>query len=279
MKLTMSYKLLSSLLVASSAFLNSCVSVPKNGEASKEFSSSSDVVFTSVKWPAELVADIYKPASQDPTPAVLLVHGGGWNGKERRSDMTGIAKALAKRGYFVMNTTYRLTPDWKFPAQEEDMEEALRYMRRNSEQLNIAPDRIATFGYSAGGHLAALAGLNPKNNINAIVAGGAPSDLSFWPDGKLTGLLLGGPLKGNEETYSEASPVSHVKKGSPPVFIYHGTSDTLVPLEHPKAFISALEKQGVKHEVYWVKGRSHILTHLFSASAIPEAIDFLDNNL
>ncbi len=237
------------------------------------------MVFTPEKWPAKLVADTYKPAAQKPTPAVLLIHGGGWSKEERRSDMTSIAKDLAKRGYFVMNTTYRLTPEWKFPAQTEDISEAIRYMRRNAKELNIAPDRIATFGYSAGGHLAALAGLDPKNKIKAIVAGGAPSDLSFWRDGKLTGLLLGGPLEGNEEIYRQASPVSYVRKDSPPIFIYHGTKDTLVSLEHPKALISKLEKYGVQHEVYWIEGRSHVFAHLFSEEAIPRAIDFLDKNL
>jgi len=268
-----------SLLVISTAFLNGCLSAPASLGTPADFTTRKDVVFTPKPWAAPLVADLYKPSSQKPTPAVLLIHGGGWSDKERRSDMTGIAKDLAKRGYFVMNTTYRLTPDWKFPAQAEDMAEALRYMRRNAKELNIDTRRLATFGYSAGGHLSALAGLDPKNGIKAVVAGGAPSDLSFWTDGKLTGQLLGGPLKGNERIYREASPVTYVEEDSPPVFIYHGTGDTLVPLEHPKAFIAALEKNGVKHEVYWIEGRSHIMTHLFSANAIPKAIDFLDKNL
>ena len=238
-----------------------------------------DVAYTPEGWLARLIADLYVPSEEAPTPAVLLIHGGGWNGTERRSDMDGIARNLAKRGYFVMNATYRLTPDWKFPAQTQDLEQALEYMRKHSGDLNIDTSRIATFGYSAGGHLAALIGLNPKNGVNAIVAGGAPSDLSFWPDGKLTGLLLGGPVKGNEAIYRKASPVHHVKKGSPPVFIYHGTADDLVPIEHPKAFLSALEKKGVPHETYWIEGRSHIMSHLFPAGAIREAIDFLDKHL
>lgn len=275
----MPLRTLSALLVISAAFLNGCVSAPTSGKTSADFTVRKDVVFTPEKYPAPLIANFYKPSSQKRTPAVLLIHGGGWSDKERRSDMTGIAKDLAKRGYFVMNTTYRLTPDWKFPAQAEDMAEAIRYLRRNAKELNIDPARIGTFGYSAGGHLAALAGLDPNNNIKAIVAGGAPSDLSFWPDGKLTGLLLGGPFKGNEEIYREASPVTYVKRDSPPVFIYHGTKDTLVSPEHPKALIAALEEKGVKHEVYWIEGRSHILAHLFSAEAIPKAITFLDENL
>ncbi len=238
-----------------------------------------DVAYTAKDWPARMIADLYIPRGNAPTPAVLLIHGGGWNGSERRSDMDGIARNLAKRGYFVMNATYRLTPDWKFPAQTDDLGQALDYMRKHAGELSIDTSRIATFGYSAGGHLAALIGLDPANGVKAIVAGGAPSDLSFWPDGRLIGLLLGGPVKGNEALYRKASPVYHVKKGSPPVFIYYGTSDDLVPIEHPKAFIAALEKHEVEHETYWNEGRSHIFTHLFPAQAISKAIDFLDRQL
>ncbi len=269
---------LTSILVSAAALLNSCSSV-STAYPPSSFTTEKDVVYTPETWPAPLVADFYKPESTTPTPAVLLVHGGGWNKEERRSDMTGIAKDLAKRGYLVMNTTYRLTPKWTFPAQKEDMDLAIRHLRENAKSYNIDPERIGTFGYSAGGHLSALAGLDPKNQVKVIVAGGAPADLAFWPDGKLSGLLMGGPLKGKEAAYREASPVSHVTRNSPPVFIYHGSKDTLVPVEHPKAFIDVLEKNDVEHEVYWVEGRSHILTHLFSANAVPQAIDFLDKHL
>jgi len=267
-----------SLIALTTASLSGCVTTQPTAR-SRGAGTRKDVVFTPDGWPARLVADLQIPAASTPTPGVLLIHGGGWNDKERRSDMAGIARALSKRGYFVMNTTYRLTPNCKFPAQTDDLEQALRYMRVNQVVLNIDTSRIATFGYSAGGHLAALIGLDPKNGVKAIVAGGAPADLSLWPDGRLTGLLLGGPLKGNEALYRKASPVSRVTKGSPPVFIYHGTADDLVPTEHPKAFIAALQAKDVPHQIYWIEGRSHILAHLFSAAAIPKAIDFLDRNL
>jgi acetyl esterase/lipase len=267
-----------SLLAITTASLTGCASKSVTGQLSRR-TVRKDILFTPENWPTQQRADLYVPVATSPTPAVLLIHGGGWNGKERRGDMTGIAKSLTKRGYFVMNTTYRLTPDWKFPAQTDDLGQALRYIRKHSEELNIDTSRIATFGYSAGGHLAALIGLDPANDVKAIVAGGAPSDLSFWPDGRLTGLLLGGPVKGNEAFYRKASPVHHVKSDSPPLFIYHGTADDLVPIEHPKAFISALEKNGVPHETYWIEGRSHIMSHLFPAGAIDEAIGFLDKHL
>lgn len=266
------------LSLTASASLSGCVISPL-GTRGLGVSVRKDVVFTPEDWPTRLVADFYVPAATRPTPAVLLIHGGGWNDKERRSDMTGIARLLAKRGYLVMNSTYRLTPQWKFPAQTDDLETAVGFLRKNHQSLNIDASRIATFGYSAGGHLAALIGLDPKNGIKAIVAGGAPADLRFWPNGKLTGLLLGGPLKGNESIYREASPVSHVKNDSPPIFLYHGSADELVPIEHPKAFIAALERKGVEHEIYWINGRSHIMAHLFPAAAISKAIDFLDHKL
>lgn len=266
------------LIIAAIATLNACTSLPSFSSGA-DYMTKHDVVFTPKSWPTELVADFYQPAAEQPSPAVLLIHGGGWSKTERRGDMDGIAKNLAKRGYFVMNTTYRLTPKWQFPSQAKDINEALRYLRENADQLNIDSKQIATFGYSAGGHLAALAGFDPDNQVKAIVAGGAPTDLSFWPDGRLTGLLLGGPLKGNEELYRKASPVHFVNPSTPPVFIYHGTSDDLVPIEHPKALIKALKRNGVEHEVYWINHRSHITAHLFSASAIPNAIDFLDKHL
>ena len=121
--------------------------------------------------------------------------------------------------------TYRLTPDWEFPAQKEDIVQTLRFMRENRESLNIDTSRIATFGYSAGGHFASLAGLDPEKR-----------------DEGDRRLLLGGPPKGREKAYREASPVTHVTQGSPPVFIYHGTADKLVPTGHPKAFMAALRE-------------------------------------
>lgn len=279
LRVEMHFSNLTPLVVFAAASLSGCMTSPMLDLSPTDYKRSKDITFTPKSWPTPLVADLYQPTAESPTPAVLLIHGGGWNGTERRSDMTAIAKSLAKRGYFVMNTTYRLTPDWKFPAQSEDINAALIYMRRNWKALNLDPDRIATFGYSAGAHLASLAGLDPKNRIAAIVSGGTPADLRFWPDGRLTSLLLGGPLKENEAIYREASPVTQITPQSPPVFIYHGTADTLVPIKHAEAYIAALRKNRVSHEVYWIEGRSHIMAHLFPAEATAKAIDFLDAHL
>jgi hypothetical protein len=86
------------------------------------------VVYTPPGWPAALAADIYVPANPGLRPAVLLVHGGGWEGRDR-SDMDGIAERLATRGFVVMNVSYRFAPAYRFPAQLQDMQQAVRWLR------------------------------------------------------------------------------------------------------------------------------------------------------
>ncbi len=254
-------------------FILGC-SVPSGGYST--FETKKDLVFTTDDWPASLLADIYHPQLQGKRPAIVLIHGGGWNGNERRGDMVEIAKALAKRGYVVMNTSYRRTPNWKWPAQADDIQAAIQYLRRNSDALGIDADRIGVWGYSAGGHLALVAGADPSNQIKAIVAGAAPTDLTIWPDGKLTGLLMGGPLKGREQLYRDASPVYQITKATPPVFLYHGTKDELVVPAHVRRLEKELTKKKVPYEVFWIKGRGHMTTHLFPGGAIEAGIAFLD---
>ncbi len=217
-----------------------------------------------------------------PAPAVLLVHGGGWTGKDGRWQMNGIATQLVKRGYVVLNVTYRLAPRWIYPAPVEDLQEAVKWLRANAVGQGIDPDRIAAFGYSDGGYLAALTGLieGPESSrIRAIVAGGAPGDLTFYPGGDLVPQFLGGTQQQIPQRFHEASPVNYVTGNSPPMFLYHGSADKLVRPEHPLAMIAALEKNRVRHEVYWINGRDHIAAFLLPAGSVDAAIDFLDREL
>ena len=152
-------------------------------------------VYSPEGWPQVLRADLYRPAAEGLRPAVLLIHGGGWEVPDRRHQMESIARRLAERGYVVMNATYRLAPAHQHPAPVEDLQQALSWMHARSAALSIDPTRMATFGYSAGGHLAALLGaLQPMQTpmIRAVVAGGAPTDLGKWRSGRLVVQYLGG---------------------------------------------------------------------------------------
>jgi len=196
--------------------------------------------------------------------------------------MVGLAKQLARRGYCVMNVTYRLAPEWHYPAPVEDLRQALRWMKQNAEELNIDPQRVALYGYSAGGHLVELVGFHsvPEGiQVRAIVAGGTPQDLTLDPDFPVVPVFLGTSFQKNPAVYKDASPLNNVSSETPPLFIYQGTKDKLVPPEHTYRLLSQLEKNEVEHQVHWVKGRGHITTFLFPGNAIKKAVEFLDREL
>jgi len=237
-----------------------------------------DVIISPAGWPAVLQADFYRPESEPLSSAVLLIHGGGWTGGDNRHQMRGLSRKLAERGYFVMNITYRLTPEWRWPTQLEDVRMALRHLRENSGRYQVDPERIATMGYSAGAHLAAMAGLTDRG-IQAMVLGGLPADLALFEKGPLVVKLIGGTKQEFPGKYAAASPVNFVTSQSPPAFIYHGTRDELVPPNQPKAFVAALAKANVPYALEWLGGRAHITTFLFSHGTTSRAIDFLDREM
>lgn len=241
-----------------------------------------DVVFTPAGWSQSLVADLYLPSGEGPWPGVLLVHGGGWREPERRSDMAGIARRLAKRGYVVMNATYRLVPHHRYPAAVKDLQLAHSWMERHAASLHLRADRIAIFGYSAGGHLAALLGgldAPPSRRFQAVVAGGAPSDMRKFVGEGMASEFLGGTREEVPGPFAEASPIIHVTRDDPPVFLYHGEKDTTVPPDHAVDYQAALNRAGVPTELFWLKGRGHVAAFLTDEAAITAAIEFLDRHL
>jgi len=248
-------------------------------EAKDGYRITRDLVYTPPDWPVKLPGDLYQPyqpKTVGPSPAVLLIHGGGWTGGDGRWQMEPIAKQLVKHGYAVMNVTYRQAPEWLYPAPADDMREALGWMRAHAPEYGIDPARIATFGYSAGGYLASLAGDDPQAKLRAVVAGGMPANLSLYPGGDLIPQFLGGRRNEIPEVFREASPVNHVSRDTPPTFIYHAAADTLVPPEHARQMIAELERHSVPHQVYWIRGKGHIRGFLFPGNAVNRAVDFLD---
>jgi acetyl esterase/lipase len=239
-----------------------------------------DVTYTPAARTAPMAGDIYLPKSKGPHPAVLMIHGDGRIGDDGRWQMAGIARQLAASGYYVFNITYRMAPEWTHPAPLDDVRAALDWMEENAAQQGIDPERIAVFGYSAGGYAGSLAALTDRRKrVKAVVAGGAPSDLTYYSEGRLIRNFLGGTLEEVPELFHEASPVNHVTPSSPPYFLYHGDQDTLVNPDHLREMELELKANGVPHEIYWIRGKGHIRAFLFPDGAIEAAIRFLDRNL
>jgi acetyl esterase/lipase len=243
-------------------------------------------VYTPAGWPQPLHADVYVPKAPGPLPAVLLVHGGAWHGGNP-SHTELIAEKLARRGFVVVNATYRLAPAARFPAPVQDLQQALHWMRRHAAELRLDPARIGVWGYSAGAHLVSLVGLlapgdalhDPQLQVRAIVAGGVPADLRKFRGGTLVPAFLGEKWSADSKIYRESSPVTYVRPDSPPVFLYHGGADRLVRPDQAIDFKAALDAAGVRSELYLMPGLGHVMANLLDGPAVQRGADFLDREL
>ncbi len=228
-----------------------------------------------------------KPIKDEPMPAIIFVHGGGW---QKGSKEAGIQKIipLAQNGYFCVTINYRLTDKAPFPAQIEDCKCAVRWLRAHAKEYNIDPDHIGAWGPSAGGHLVALLGTSGgvkefegnggwerfSSRVQAVADYFGPTDFLYWAEtAKKKGFnleelekklangaiskLLGGPLSQKTDVAKKASPTTYIDKNDPPVFIAHGENDNLVPLSQSEIFYKALKNKGVECTLHIVKGEGH----------------------
>lgn len=222
-------------------------------------------------------ADIYRPKSDEKLPAIILIHGGAWMLGDKNHDAQH-ARTIASNGFVVMAINYRLAPKHRYPAQVDDCFMALEWLEKNKDQLNADTGRVGTWGYSAGGHLAAMMATKPKSGlprVRACVAGGAPCDLTAIPDdNRLLKGFLGGTKAQLPDVYRDASPVTHVSNDDPPVFLFHGTSDWLVPPLSSEKMYDTLVRENVPCERFLVEKKSHIMTFL-DRNALQESIVFL----
>ncbi|MDF3130700.1 alpha/beta hydrolase [Kiritimatiellaeota bacterium B1221] len=226
-------------------------------------------------------ADLYLPEGEGPWPVAVVIHGGGWNSRDR-SDMEKISKRLAANQIAAFNINYRLAPEHRHPAQLHDVHAAMRYLVAQSEVYGLDVDQMITVGYSAGAHLALLSaevrdGDLPR--IKAVIAGGAPTDLRRYPDSPYIKDLMGGPPSEFPERYREASPIVHVTPAHPPVFLYHGRLDLLVERKNALEMQAALQEAGVEVELDTRMLFGHLLTFLFDGPSMRRGIGFVKDQL
>jgi acetyl esterase/lipase len=259
------------------------VTLPKTGHVML-----ADQRFSPPDWPQALYADVYIPDGDRAVwPAVLVVHGGGWE-RRSREDMSGISRRLADNGFLAVNIDYRFAPEYRFPAQLHDVQIAHQWMHNEASRLRIDPDRIAGLGFSSGAHLVALAGLvagtdsplnaeyGPSDNgLFGVVVGGIPSDFDLFSSGRLLRQLMGATQSEAPEAYEAASPVTHVHEQAPPFFLFHGTMDQLVPFEHARVLYDKLLEHGVHAELYRMRLRGHVTSFLTRGGAMRHGIAFL----
>ena len=222
----------------------------------------------------DLRLDLYRPVrAVGALPVVVMIHGGGWSTGDKR-DFPALNGYLAARGYVVAAIGYRLLPDARFPAAQDDVAEAIRYLGSLAETYNLDPDRIALVGRSAGGQIALLAGYAAGNPaIRGVVSFYAPTALRWgYANPAKPGVIdssavldayLGGPPATHGAQYDAAEPARFVSASTPPTLFIQGLRDEHVSPFHAEFVSARLLEAGVPHALVRLPWATHGCDYLF----------------
>ncbi len=253
--------------------------------------SAFDIVYKSMPS-GDLRLDLLYPESKPSSgkfPLVVYTHGGGWAAGTRKKGVSGgpIADAVAgfvKNGFCVALVEYRLCKDGQVKIRDcvTDAKDAVRYLAKNSAKYSIDPERVFTFGDSAGGQIAQMLLLTPPDSLPGdrnlagvpykMVAGVSwygPCDFEnmelFRADPKKPARdRFGGricpPDTAAEEKlrlYREVSPVNYLSKSSPPLLMVQGDGDTTIPVHHAHYMKEKAEAIGAPVEILIIENAGH----------------------
>ena len=245
--------------------------------------------------------DIYIPKVEKPSyPVVIHIYGSAWysNSSKGMADLGTIVNALLDAGYAVVTPNHRSSQDAKFPAQIEDIKAVVRFVRANAEKYGFDPTFVATSGFSSGAHLASLAAtsygeaqfegtvggnLDQKSYVDAACCWSGPTDLNYMSCGREEDTwnhapeeaVMGFPFKGNEEAFKALNATTYIDRNDPPVIVFHGTKDNVVPPCQGVHFYELLDKAGVDTELYMVEGGGHGMG-MYAPENLKKMTDFLD---
>lgn len=241
----------------------------------KGFHAEKDIQYVPGGDPAQRL-DLYLPdaPSDKPLPLIVWVHGGGWHGGSKAGCP---ALGLVAKGYAAASVEYRFSQKAVFPAQIQDCQAALRWLRANSNKYNLDPNHIGVWGSSAGGHLVSLLGTaggkkafapiggneEQSDRVQAVCDDYGPADFNtvmqqaaddknvrnifkFNTPGDPYSGLIGANLGADKQKGDAVSPVHYVSRDNPPFLILHGTHDALVPLAQSEELAAALKEKGVE---------------------------------
>ncbi len=217
------------------------------------------------------VIDVWKPAGDDPAPAVIMLHGGCWQTRYARRDiMNWIADDLRKHGVGVWNIEYRAVDSGGgYPETYEDVGRAADLFFEKAQDYGLKNDKVIAIGHSAGGHLAlwlanrpmlpkneALRGENPVVLDLAISQGGLP-DLreGATRDGHPCGTDAPQQMSGTNLTLT--SPPEMVV-GKARQVLFHNSEDGIAPPRYARDYIDALARKDTKVELIETPAEGHV---------------------
>jgi len=204
---------------------------------------------------------LYRQANSSPTPCVIAVHGSRWiNGNA--AECATFNHYLAGRGYAVAAIEYRPPPRWTWPAQRDDVLDAIDYLQEHASELGIDPRRIVLLGRSTGGQIVeAVAYGTHVAGLRGCIAFYAPADMHYAYERarkgdvlnapQLVSQYLGGAPTEARANYDSASGILLANREGPPTLILHGRRDELVRCQQSDRLCARLESIGTPH--YFVR--------------------------
>ena len=254
--------------------------------------------------------DIYLPKQEKASyPVVIHIYGSAWfsNNSKGAADLGTIVKALLDAGYAVVCPNHRSSMDAKWPAQIHDIRAVIRFVRGEAKKYKFDTSFIATSGFSSGGHLSSTAATtsgtkqtkvgtvdidlegslgnytNESSSVNAACDWSGPVDLTAMDcgEGMKMGenspedMLLGSKLSQEPDKYRSLSATYYVDKNDPPIIIFHGEKDNVVPCCQGKMFSELLKAAGVKTEATFEPEGGHGMG-MYSEENLQKMVKFLD---
>ena len=254
--------------------------------------------------------DIYLPKVEKASyPVVIHIYGSAWfsNNSKKMADIGTIVKALLDAGYAVVCPNHRSSMDAEWPAQLHDIKAVVRFVRGEASKYKFDTSFIATSGFSSGGHLSSVTATTSgqktatvgtvnidlegqlgnytreSSAVNAACDWSGPIDLTNMDCGDHMQMgadspedkLLNSKLSQNPDKYRSLSATTYVDKNDPPIIIFHGEKDNVVPCCQGKEFFEALTTAGVKTEATFVPEGGHGMG-MYSEENLQKMVNFLN---
>ena len=255
--------------------------------------------------------DIYLPKKEAASyPVVIHIYGSAWfsNNSKGMADLGTIVKSLLDAGYAVVCPNHRSSMDAQWPAQLHDIRAVIRFVRGEAAKYKFDTSFVATSGFSSGGHLSSIAAttsglkqtkvgtvdidlegnvgdyLGESSGVDAACDWSGPVDLTAMDCGEHMTMgadspedvLLKSKLSQEPDKYRSLSAVEYIDPNDPPVIIFHGDKDNVVPNCQGKKFFELLKAAGVKTEATFPAEGGHGGQQMYTDENLKKMVHFLD---
>ncbi len=238
--------------------------------------------------------DVFLPKTGNgPFPAIITIYGSAFfsNSSKANCFQNDYGQSFLRAGYAVISINHRSSKEAIWPAQIHDVKAAIRFVRANASLFHLNQDFLAISGFSSGGHLSAIAGTTSgikktsigeleidlegslgkypetSSHVDAVINFFGPTDFlimdscgsSFSHDDADSpeSSLIGGPIQKNKPKTRLANPAEYVQKANPPMLLFHGDKDELVPYCQSEVLYQKQQTAGASSTMVIVPGGGH----------------------